>query len=291
MNTDFLQSFVAVIEHGSMAEAARRRQLTPGAVAQQVRALEEDIGTPLLVRAGRTVAPTEAGRRIAQVARELLAREIELRARANDDTVAGELRLGAGTNALLGIVPDVLASMVERHPGIHVFVQPSYSIDMYPAVMRGELDAAVVMESPVALPKSLCWQLLREEPYGVLAPARLAGADAHELLRREPFIRYDRNQWGGQQAARYLQAAGITPRERFELNALGAIAVMVDRGLGVSLVPAWTRPWPEGLDLVHLPLPLPAEPRRIGLIWLRASPRLRLITAFREEALARLRQK
>jgi hypothetical protein len=39
------------------------------------------------------------------------------------------------------------------------------------------------------------------------------------------------------------------------------------------------------------PSRLPAEPRRIGLIWSRASPRLRLITAFREEALARLRQK
>ena len=45
------------------------------------------------------------------------------------------------------------------------------------------------------------------------------------------------------------------PRERFELNALNAIAVMVDRGLGVSLVPDWARPWPEGLRLVRMPLP------------------------------------
>ena len=55
--------------------------------------------------------------------------------------------------------------------------------------------------------------------------------------------------------------AGIVPQERFELNALNAIAVMVDRGLGVSLVPDWARPWPEGLNLVRLPLPLACEPR------------------------------
>ena len=36
------------------------------------------------------------------------------------------------------------------------------------------------------------------------------------------------------------------------------------RGLGVSLVPDWVRPWPEGLSLVRIALPLPCEPRRIA---------------------------
>ncbi len=285
MNTEFLHSFVTVLDHGSMAEAARRLQLTPAAVAQQIRALERDMGTRLVARVGRTVAATEAGGRIAQRARALLAQAAELRAAAVDDALAGELRLGAGTNALLGMVPDILAALVRRYPGVNVFVQPGYSIDMYPAVQGGGLDAALVMQSPVPLPKALGWQLLREEPLVLLAPARLAGADPHALLRSEPLIRFDRGQWGGQQADQYLRRAGIVPRERFELNALGPIAVMVDRGLGVSLVPDWIRPWPEGLDLVRIPLPLSGEPaRRIGLIWSRASQRLRLVEAFREES-------
>lgn len=288
MNTAFLQSFVTVLEHGSMAEAARRLQLTPAAVAQQIRALERDVGARLLVRAGRTVAATEAGGRIAQRARDLLAQAAELRAAANDDALAGELRLGAGTNALLGMVPDLLAALVQRYPGINVFVQPGYSIDMYPAVQGGALDAALVMQSPVPLPKVLGWQLLREEPLVLLAPARLAASDPHALLRSEPLIRFDRGQWGGQQADQYLRRAGIVPRERFELNALGPIAVMVDRGLGVSLVPDWVKPWPEGLNLARIPLPLPCEPaRRIGVIWSRASQRMRLVEALRDEALRR----
>jgi DNA-binding transcriptional LysR family regulator len=60
MDTKFLDSFVTVVDHGSIAEAARRLNLTPGAVAQRVRALEEEIGAALLIRSGRTVRPTEA---------------------------------------------------------------------------------------------------------------------------------------------------------------------------------------------------------------------------------------
>lgn len=285
LNTDFLRSFVAAVQHGSMAEAARRLNLSPAAVAQHVRALEREFGTALMVRSGRTVGATEAGQRILEKSRGLLRELSDLRALANDEALAGELRLGAGTNALLGIVPEVLAAMVQRYPGINVYIRPSVSIDMYPAVEAGELDVAIVLESPVAVAKTLCWELLREEPLVLLAPARLAGRDPHELLASEPLVRYDRNQWGGKLADQYLQRARITPRERLEINALSAIAALVDRGLGVSLVPDWIRPWPEGLNVVRIPLPLPATPRRVGVIWSRASVRLRLVQAFRDEAL------
>src|SRR2546427_349269 len=191
VDTQFLNTFVAVADRGSMAAAARLLNITPAAVAQQIRTLEREIGAALIARSGRTVSVTEAGARLLQRARDLL----------------------------------------------------------------------------------------REEPLVVLAPQSLAGRDPHELLATQPLIRYDRNQWGGRQADQYLRLAGIVPRERFELNALNAIAVMVDRGLGVSLVPDWARPWPEGLKLARIPLPREFEPRRIGIVWSRATIRLRLVTA------------
>ena len=122
-----------------------------------------------------------------------------------------------------------------------------------------------MLQAPYPLPKTCDWQLLREEPLIVLAPHHMGHRDAHDLLANEPLIRYDRNQWGGRQADEYLRKVGIVPRERFEVNALNAIAVMVDRGLGVSLVPDWARPWPEGLKLARLPLPEESVPRRIGV--------------------------
>lgn len=284
MDTQFLRTFVTVVDRGSMAAAARELNITPAAVAQQLRTLERELGATLVARVGRTVSMTEEGSRILQRARDLLRDVADLRSVANDSAVSGELRVGACPTALAGMLPDILARMVENFPQINVFIQPGYSADLYRAVESGELDAALVLQAPYSLPKTCQFQLLREEPLVVLAPARMAGRDPHELLASEPLIRYDRHQWGGRQADEYLRNVGIVPQERFELNALNAIAVMVDRGLGVSLVPDWARPWPEGLDLVRIPLPLPSEPRRIGVVWSRSSVRERLVNVLIRES-------
>ena len=286
MDTQFLNTFVVVADRGSMAAAARVLNITPAAVAQQIRTLERELGAPLIARAGRTVSLTEEGSRILQRARDLLRDVADMRSVANDSEVSGELRLGACPTALAGMLPDILARMVEAFPQINVYIRPGYSAGLYGAVETGGVDAAVVLQAAYNLPKTCDWQLLREEPLVMIAPARLAGRDPHELLRTEPLIRYDRNQWGGRVADDYLRRAGIVPRERFELNGLNAIAVMVDRGLGVSLVPDWAKPWPEGLDLVRIPLPLPSEPRRIGMVWSRSTVRIRLVTVLLQESRA-----
>ncbi len=286
MDTQFLNTFVVVADRGSMAAAARVLNITPAAVAQQIRTLERELGAPLIARAGRTVSLTGEGSRILQRARDLLRDVADMRSVANDSEVSGELRLGACPTALAGMLPDILARMVDAFPQINVYIRPGYSAELYRAVETGELDAALVLQAPYNLPKTCDWQLLREEPLVMIAPARMAGRDPHDLLREEPLIRYDRNQWGGRVADDYLRRAGIVPRERFELNGLNAIAVMVDRGLGVSLVPDWARPWPEGLDLVRLPLPMPSEPRRIGMVWSRSTVRIRLVTVLLQESRA-----
>nr|WP_281367571.1 LysR family transcriptional regulator [Stenotrophomonas tumulicola] len=283
VETQFLNTFVTVVDRGSMAAAARSLHITPAAVAQQIRTLERELGAPLIARSGRTVSVTEDGARILQRARDLLRSVADLRSVANENDLAGELRLGACPTALAGLLPDILSRMVATFPQINVFIKPGYSADLYRAVEAGDLDAAMVLQAPFALPKTCNWQLLREEPLVVLAPAHMVGCDPHALLREQPLIRYDRHEWGGRQADEYLRLAGIVPRERFELNALNAIAVMVDRGLGVSLVPDWAKPWPEGLNVVRIPLPQRSEPRRIGMVWSRSSVRIRLVSVLLEE--------
>ncbi|WP_395643860.1 LysR family transcriptional regulator [Rudaea sp.] len=291
MDTQFLRTFVNVVERGSMAAAARVLDITPAAVAQQIRTLEREIGVTLIARVGRTVSVTEEGARILERARALLRDVADLRSIANDSAVSGELRLGACPTALAGMLPDILARMVAKFPQINVFIRPGYSAEMYRAVEAGELDAALVLQAPYALPKTCDWQLLREEPLVLIAPKKYAGRDPHELLANEPLIRYDRNQWGGRLADAYLRENGIVPHERFELNALNAIAVMVDRGLGVSIVPDYAQPWPEGLQLVRMALPQPSEPRRIGTVWSRSTVRIRLVTVLLAEARAAMTTK
>ena len=85
MDIRFLQSFVIVVDCGSLAEASRRLDLTPAAVATRIKALEDGLGTPLVRRAGRTVKATEAGLKILEHARRVLRDVRDLHAIAHDD--------------------------------------------------------------------------------------------------------------------------------------------------------------------------------------------------------------
>jgi DNA-binding transcriptional LysR family regulator len=174
----------------------------------------------------------------------------------------------------------VLSRFAAAFPQAKVLIRAGTSMELYETLQRGDLDVAVCLHPAFALPKAYDWHLLREEPIVVLAPSRLAAQDPHELLRREPFIRYDRSLGGGKQADQYLRAAKIVPHELFELNSLMAIAMMVDRGLGVSLMPDIVSPLTASLDVAKLALPVQTDPRRFGVLWHRASPRGRLIRGF-----------
>lgn len=284
METNYLRTFVLVVEAGSMSEAARRLDLTPAAVAQQLRVLETELGAPLLRRAGRTVSPTEAGHRLLERARALLRDLGHLRAVVADQDEGLSLEVGAINTMLHGLMPTVLASLVEARPQARVVVRSGLTSELYAAVLREELDAAICLHPPFTLPKTVHWAPLREERLVVLAPTAWAEREPHALLREEALIRYDRRLGGGLAAERYLQRAGITPRERFEVSSLAAIAMLVARSLGVSIAPDATTDWWPHWPVVRLPLPHPTEARRFGMVWLRTSPRARAIETLADHA-------
>ena len=292
MDTRFLQSFVLAVDNGSIAEAARRLDLTAAAVAKRIHALENEIGAALVTRSGRTIRPTEAGAAIVERARRFLAEARDFKSIAVADRPSGQLRLGAISTALSGLLPDILALMKENYPQIDVNIAVGHSGGLYRKVLDGDdLDAAVITEPPFAIPKSCAWRMLREEPLIVLTRAPARSRKPHAILASEPFIRLDRKLWPGRLVDDYLRKVGIRPRELFEIDQFDPIAVMVDRGLGVSLLPDWAPPWPEGLSLAKLPVPGGESfARHIGLIWPRASLRLRLVKAFLEQAAAAFEQ-
>jgi DNA-binding transcriptional LysR family regulator len=288
MDSRFLESFVMVAETGSFAETARRLHLTAAAVAQRIHALEAEIGARLVSRSGRSVRPTPAGTAILDRARNFLGDVRDLKSIAAGDRPSGELRLGATTTSITGLLPGMLIALTARYPQIDVYVHGGISVDLYHQLLDGELDAAIIAQPPFAIPKAYEWRLLREELLMVLTPAALTLSDPHEILASQPLIRQRRNSWVGRLVDGYLRHAGICPRERLELDGMEAVAVMVDRGLGVALVHDWAPPWPEGLSLRRIPLPDNKFARRMGLIWNRASVRVRLVHAFLDVAVEAL---
>lgn len=290
VDTAFLHTFLLVARRGSMSEAARQLDLSPAAVAQQMRVLERELGTPLLLRAGRTVRPTEAGYRLIDKAEAIVRDTAHLRTWVHGNELQHELRVGTLATVLHSALPDILQAFTTRHPQTRVSIRAALASQLHEILTEGAVDIALTLRPNFDLPKTLGWRLLREEPLVLLVPRRLAGADPLQLLREQPLIRYDRTLGGGKLADQFLRDAGIVPQDRFELNSLLAVSMMVERDLGIALVPDIDSPLMHGSALVRLPLPQARAARALGLLWLQASPRRRLIEAFGACAAAVMRR-
>lgn len=279
MDIGFLESFVMVADSGSLAQAARRLNVTPAAVSQRLKALEGALGQPLVARVGRTVRPTAAGLAVLPQARALIEGARKLRMAATQGEPAGQIRIGATASALTGLIPDILARMRPAYPRVEFYIRPGSSADLYQALVARDLDAALLVHPQFDLPKSLGWRTLRDERLLLIAPKGTDLSDPHGVIGGMPFIRYDRDQWGGQIVERYLADHGLRVSEWLELDALDAIATLVDRGMGVAVIPDWAPPWPAGLELERCVLPA-GETRRTGVMWNLSSPAIVAVDAF-----------
>src|SRR5258708_1380765 len=237
MDTRFLESFVLSVDNGSIAEAARRLNLTAAAVAKRIHVLENEIGVALVTRSGQTIRPTEAGAAIIERARRFLADARDFKSIAAADRPSGQLRLGAISTALSGLLPDILALMKENYPQIDVNIAVGHSGGLYRKVLDGDdLDAAVITEPPFAIPKSCAWRMLREEPLIVLTRAPARSRKPHAILASEPFIRLDRKLWPGRLVDDYIRKDGLRPQEVFEIDRLDPDAARWVRGIGAQLL-------------------------------------------------------
>lgn len=283
METRFLHTFLIVAETGSMAEAARRLNITPSAVTQRMRALESDIGQPLLQRAGQHMETTPAGAAILAQARQMVLLAEDMRASSASGQETGQLRIGVIQTALTGILPDILVRLRDRRPGIDLYLVPGASGDLYGQIAAGDIDLGLIVRPHFPLPKAYDWRPLRREPLILITAPGRGPVDVRRVLRHDPFIRYDRNHWGGRAVDHYLRHRRIRPQEQYELDSLEAIVVMVSRGLGVAIIPDWPEPWPGGVAVERHPL-ADAPLREVGMLWSRTSRRLALIQALLAEA-------
>lgn len=281
MDLRFLQTFVHVVELGSISEAARFEDLTPASVQQRLRALDASIGSQLLKRAGRTVQPTVAGRRILDQARKILSDARDLRSMASDNELpAGPLNLGATPTALGSMVAGALRSWFERHPDIEVYIEPGSSKALYARVLEGGLDAAILVHPEFDIPKSVAQQIIRKEPLMLVTPADVEVEDPFKTLMEQPYICYDRSVLGGKLADEYLRERGIRPRIRLELDGIDAIGTLVSESLGVSVLPD-TGTLNEGPGGVRKwPFPEPAPERTVAILWGRSGVRAPLAQEF-----------
>lgn len=268
MDTNALQNFIDIVSQGSIAEVSRRTNLTPAAINQRIRKLEQEVGLPLLVRSGHTLMPTKEGLSILNEAKDILRKIHDLNSVAKSGAIQGQINVGAFDSAMTGIIPKVIRSMCAEHPDISFMLTNGYSVNLYRKVFEGELDAAIVIKPIFETPKNFEWIKIREEPLIVLSNSAFPEKDAASLLRQYPLVGYDRNLSGGHLAVNYLRQIGVQPRIRCELASVETIALLVSMGLGVAVVPDWASSAATPASLVKIPIKGSfAKSRSIGILW------------------------
>jgi DNA-binding transcriptional LysR family regulator len=128
----------------------------------------------------------------------------------------------------------------------------------------------VVTQPPVRLAPNLVWTHLYSEPMVLVVPRRPhfeVPGQPTEILRRAPFIRFDRHTWTGALVDEALGQCGVGVRDEMELNSVEAILALVRQGFGVSIVPQLRNvDWARDRALRVLRLPRVAVERRVGLL-------------------------
>ncbi len=107
MDVKQLKCFAAVAEELHFGHAAQRMNMLPSAVGRQIKLLEEDLGTRLLVRSTRHVALTPAGTGLRGDAKTILEQiaAAELNVRRLSSSKGSTLRIGAIDSAAVGLLP------------------------------------------------------------------------------------------------------------------------------------------------------------------------------------------
>lgn len=232
-----LKTFIAVERLGTFVAAGNQIGLTQSAVSAQIRTLEKSLGTLLFDRSGRSATLNAAGLRALPMAREIVALYERMAAPSIDSGYFGELRIGAIATVQTGLLPAALVQFNRQAPTVEAKVIPGVSQTLLNSVDAGEIDLALLIRPPFALPKELHLEIIEREPFVLIAPATVEGDDPLQLLRDNRFVRYDRHSFGGRQVTRFLRAQKIDTRPGLELDEVDAIVRMVEAGLGVSLVP------------------------------------------------------
>jgi LysR family nitrogen assimilation transcriptional regulator len=247
-----LSYFVRIAELGSITRAASHLRVAQPALTRQVQRLEDELGVSLFTRVNRGVRLTEAGQKLLDSATRIL-RDVERTGdeiRAHDAHPSGKIILGVTPTLCPVLVPELFARMPRSFPMIELKVIHAGMVRLEEMLIDGRVDLALLSE----LSRSrlvVSSRLAEEEMVLVTRPdARTPGIVTAAELRRTTLILGD-----GLRAAMdaLLAGRGIELKVAIELNDHETIRLMVQQGVGASILPhsSVARECDRGLAAAH----------------------------------------
>lgn len=241
MNTEQLRAFVQVAREGRLTVAARQLGVSQPGLSRQLQALETELGVRLLVRTPGGTVLTDAGERFLPHARRALEALAAGTAELGELTTTPRGVVSLGTLQTVGtyLLPELVRAFKGRYPEVLPRLSEGTHEELEARVAGGELDLCIVN-----LPMrrvDLVAQRLWEEELVLAVPrghrlAKLKRPVALEEVVEEPLVVIP-----GIPGTYALEAAcearGLKPRVAVEMDSAEGLSRMVERGLGVALLP------------------------------------------------------
>ena len=283
-----LKNFLAITRHKSVASAAKEIGLTAAAAGQQLQQLESELGVELFDRTKRSLSLNHQGRSLIEPIQDIVARYEALGSDFKSE-LSGTIVLGALVSTLMGTFGSTLNKIKQSYPNLEVKLIAGLSSNFLDQVLDGSLDAAIVTESPYALPQNMQWTELYTEPMVLIYPAIKSKKEStiKELSNDLPFIRFERNTWTGHLVDQTIRASKLAVKEGMELNSVEAIIELVRQGLGYAIVPKLANiSWDSDKQLQIAELSGKTIFRKVGLLERKKHSRQNITQAIKQHFLS-----
>ncbi len=269
-----LEAFVAVATFRSFHRAAEALFLSQPAVSARIQSLERALGKRLFQRDGRSVRLTEAGEALLPYAERAIQAVVEGQHAVHRTAgpSAGPLTLAAVPSLCTYLLPEALKRFRQECEACKVLIRTGHSREVLQMVLNEE--AEIGLARSLSHPQVETIHLARD-PFVLVVyprhPLARAGRATLEEVATQPLIFYDRGSSDWTLLNATFRRQGLIPNVVLELDTIEATKKMVERGVGISLLPkiAVRREVAEG-SLVPVRLVGAEMPQRyVDLVYLR----------------------
>ncbi len=239
-----LRAVRVVAETLNLTRAAERLHLSQSAVSHQIKALEAEFGEPLFIRASRGVKLSQVG----EVALEYVDRILDdveaLRERMSgrEHSPSGRIRAAAATQAFVHLFAPLFESFMRTHTGIELSFRTTVTTEQTVADILGGTADIGFASLPVYSPALQVTQLFEDELILVVghnhSMAEKQEASIEEI-QRERLILFERGGSIRRATDAFFDRVGLKPELALESNDTYFIKLMVEHGVGISLLPVW----------------------------------------------------
>lgn len=279
MDIRAMRYFVAIVDHGSLTRAAEVVCVAQPALSQQLAALEDEFGVPLVHRGAKGVRPTEAGKTLYRHVRNIL-RQVEIAGadvRVAGTEVSGTVAIGLPTTAAAAFGMALVRTVRQRYPQVRLQLFESMSGYISELLNQNRLDFAILFRdsaSRAVEPEPLATEplyLIGTPPGPAPRAGKSSGTIALKALDGIPLVLPSGSQGLREVVERSFAKAGIALNVVADLDSLPFLLASAREGLACTILPESSLG--EGDAAVPRRRIVPELRRTLSLCWPRALPR------------------